>query len=62
MRYDTPLVYTGHNAHRCLQQTRVNKQMIKSLAPRIMALSASLCEPVSEGDYQEERRRKRLER
>ena len=50
---------------RCLrvfQQTKVNKQAIESLVPRVKALSASLCTSVSEGDFKEGERRKRLER
>jgi len=61
MRYDTPSVYTLHDTHRCPQQTQANKQGIESLAPRVKALSTSLCEPVSEGDSKEGGRRKELE-
>ena len=44
------------------QRTKANKQAIESLAPRIKALSASLCAPASEGDANEEPRRKELGR
>jgi len=44
------------------QRTKANKQAIESLAPRVKALSASLCAPVSEGDDKEGMRRKELER
>jgi len=44
------------------QQSKADKQVIESLAPRVKALSTSLCSPVSEGDDQEEARRKELER
>ena len=43
------------------QQTKVNKQAIESLVPRVKALSASLCKPVSEGGSKEGTRRKELE-
>jgi len=59
MRYDTPLVSTIHDAHRHPQQTRANRQEMESLAPRIEALSASLCKPVPEGNDKEEMRRRR---
>jgi len=62
MRYDTPLVYIIHNSHGHPQQTRVNKQEIESLVPRIKALSTSLCKPVPEGSGKEETRRKQLEK
>jgi hypothetical protein len=42
------------------QRTKANKQAIESLAPRVKALSASLCAPVSEGDTQEGMRREEL--
>jgi hypothetical protein len=44
------------------QRMKGNKQAIESLAPRVEALSASLCTPVSKGDAKEETRRKELER
>jgi hypothetical protein len=44
------------------QRTKANKQAIESLAPRIKALSASLCAPASGGDANEEPRRKELGR
>ena len=44
------------------QQTKANKEVIESLAPRVKALSVSLCTPVSEGNGKEETRRKELER
>jgi len=43
------------------QQTKANKQAIELLAPRVNALSASLYKPVSEGDTNEEGRRRELE-
>ena len=43
------------------QQTKANKQAIELLAPRVKALSASLCKPISEGDTNGEARRKELE-
>jgi len=61
MRYDTPSVYIIHDAQRCSQQTKANKQAMESLAPRIKALSASLCKPISEGYGKEGMRRKELE-
>jgi hypothetical protein len=42
------------------QRTKANKQAIESLAPRVKALSASLCAPVSKGDTQEGTRRRQL--
>ena len=42
------------------QKTNANKQAIGLLVPRVKALSASLCEPVSEGDGKEGMRRKEL--
>jgi len=44
------------------QQAKANKQAIELLAPRVKVLSASLCKPVSEGDTNEEVRRRDLER
>jgi len=44
------------------QQTKANKQMIESVAPRVKALAELLCAPVSEGDAKEQERRKELER
>jgi len=35
--------------------------VIESLAPRVKALAERLCEPIPEGDIEEEGRRKRLE-
>ena len=49
---------------RCLQvmqRTKANSQAIEALAPRVKALTESLCAPVSEGDIREESRRKILE-
>ena len=43
------------------QQTRVNKQAIEWLAPRIKALSKSLCAPIPEGDVNEGGRENKLE-
>jgi len=60
MRYDAPSVSAIHDAHRHPQQTRANKQAMESLAPRIKALSASLCKPVPEGNAKEEMRREEL--
>ena len=45
-----------------LQRTKGNEQAIESLAPRVKALFASLCTPVSEDDLKEQERRKKLER
>ena len=44
------------------QRMKANEQAIESLAPRIKALSALLCTPVSGGDTRERPRRKELER
>lgn len=44
-----------------LQQTNANNQAVKSLAPRVTALFASLCQPVHEGYVKEEQRRKELQ-
>jgi hypothetical protein len=44
------------------QQTKVNKQAIEWLAPRIKALSKSLCAPIPEGDINEGGRENKLER
>jgi hypothetical protein len=44
------------------QRMKVNKQAIELLAPRIKALSTSLCAPVSEGGDQEATRREELGR
>ena len=44
------------------QQTIVNKQTIVSLGYRVEALGESLCAPASDGDFEEEMRRKELER
>ena len=44
------------------QRTKVNKQAIESLAPRVKALAERLCQPVPEGDIKERQRRKILER
>ena len=43
------------------QRTKANQEAIVSLAPRVKALSASLCTPVIEGDVKEGGRRKKLE-
>ncbi|KAF9646201.1 hypothetical protein BDM02DRAFT_3189069 [Thelephora ganbajun] len=43
------------------ERTMANRQAIESLAPRVKALSESLCAPVSEGDANEQERRKTLE-
>ena len=43
------------------QQTKANTQTIESLAPRVKALSASLCASVSENDFKERDRREKLE-
>ena len=53
---------TIHGAHRRPQQTRANKQAMESLAPRIKALSVSLCKPIPEGNGKEEMRRRELEK
>lgn len=47
---------------RASQQNKVDKQVVESLAPRVKALSTSLCTPVSEDDDKEETRRKELGR
>jgi hypothetical protein len=44
------------------QQTMVNKEAIESLGYRVEVLVESLCAPTSEGDINEEMRRKELER
>jgi len=44
------------------QQTKVNKQTIESLAPRVEGLIETLCAPTSKGDSGEEVRRRKLER
>ena len=62
MRYDTPLASTINNTHKYTQQTRANKQAMESLAPRIKALSASLCQPVLGSGGKEEMRRKQLKK
>jgi len=43
------------------QQTTANSQAVKSLAPRVTALFASLCRPVPEGDVKEKTRRDELQ-
>ena len=43
------------------QRMKANRQAVESLAPRVKALSASLCAPVSKGDTKEDTRRKKLE-
>ena len=43
------------------QRTKANKQAMESLAPRVKALSASLCLPVPKDDFKERDRRKKLE-
>ena len=44
-----------------LQQTKANKQVIESLAPRVDALAESLCAPVPKEDFKELGRRRKLE-
>jgi len=44
------------------QWTKENEEAIESLAPRVKALSVSLCTSVSEGDFKEQEKRKKLER
>ena len=46
---------------RVSQRTKANRQAIELLAPRVEALSTSLCAPVSEGDVREGSRRIQLE-
>ena len=49
---------------KCLQsfqQTEVDQQAIESLAPRVKALSESLCVPISWDDVNEKEREKKLE-
>ena len=43
------------------QRTKENTQAIESLAPRVKALSATLCTSTSEGDLKEQERRTKLE-
>jgi hypothetical protein len=43
------------------QPTKANEQAIELLAPWVKALSDSLCTPVSEDDFKEQGRRKKLE-
>ena len=51
-----------HPQHlRVSQRTEANKQAIEVLAPRVDALSTSLCAPVSGGDVKEKSRRIQLE-
>ena len=47
---------------RVFQRAKANEQAIESLAPRVKALSASLCISISEDDFKEQERRKKLER
>ena len=57
-----PSSRVGYLRHsQAFQRTKANRQAIESLEPRVEALSASLCEPISEGDVKEENRRKELE-
>ena len=59
----SPLSHMDYPQHsRVFQRTKANRQAIESLAPRVKALSASLCTPVSEGGVKERERRKKLER
>jgi len=44
------------------QRTKENEQAIELLAPRVKALSVLLCTSVSEGDFKEQERRRKLER
>jgi len=44
------------------QQTEVDEQAIESLAPRIRALSESLCEPTQPDDINEKERERKLDR
>ena len=44
------------------QRMKGNEQTIESLAHRVNALAESLRSPVSEGDVEEQKRRKALER
>ena len=55
-----PIFYPLHS--QAIQRTGANQKTIESLAPRVKALSASLCVSVSEGDFKERGRRKKLER
>ena len=54
-QYTLSIILTG------TQQTNVNSQAIKSLAPRVTALFGSLCQPVPEGDVKEMTRRNELQ-
>jgi len=47
---------------RAFQRPKANEQAIESLAPKVKALSMSLCTSVSESDFKEHGRRKKLER
>ena len=62
VRYGSPLTYATNRHLQVPQRTKANKQAIELLAPRVKTLSTSLCRPVSEGDTNEEARRKELER
>ena len=59
-------IFLSHVYHlqrlRVLQRTKGNEQAIESLTPRVKALFASLCTPVSEDDLKEQETRKKLER
>jgi len=44
-----------------IQQTEVDEQAIEWLAPRVKALSESLCAPIPLGDPNEREREKKLE-
>jgi len=44
-----------------LQQVGVNREAIESLAPRIRALSESLCAPIPLGDIDEKKREEERE-
>ena len=44
------------------QRTKANQEAIVSLAPRVKALSTSLCRSVIEGDIEERDRREKLEK
>ena len=59
-RYDSPPTHCPRHLL-VFQRTKANQQAIESLAPRVKALSSSLCTSVLEGDAKERERRKKLE-
>jgi hypothetical protein len=55
-----PSTHSIHNAYRLFKQTEVDEQAIESLAPRVKALSESLCAPIPLGDVNEKERERKL--